>query len=278
MPKRTAQSQPAPHALRFAYSTINWGTKPDLVSMFASIREAGWEALELFDHSLDWLGPPAYLQSVIGTLKVATFFGGLEVPVSAEQLTIHKRRMDYAALFGAEMYGLVGGSRLRMRPPNADEYQNLATACEALTSYGADKGISVAYHPHVGCTIETEAEIDLLLNATHQMLLCLDASHIGLVGEDPVAHLRKYRERLGYLHLKDWTAGKFVEMGQGSIGLDFPAILHELQTQRFPGWVVIEQSRSDVSPAESARVNAAYLRAHQFTLALPNGLPKGKRS
>jgi inosose dehydratase len=258
-------------ALRFAYSTINWGTKPDLAAAFAEIRAAGWQAVELFDHSLDWLGTPAYLTQMLGGLRPATFFGGVEVPVSAEQLTIHQRRMDYAALFGAEMYGLVGGGRLRTRPPSADEYKNLAQACEALALYGADQGVGLAYHPHVGCTIETEAEIDILLNETEKTQLCLDASHIGLVGEEPVAHLRKYRARTGYIHLKDWAAGKFVEMGQGSIGLDFGAILAELEAQQFPGWVVVEQSRSDVSPAESARVNADYLARLHYALDLPGG-------
>ena len=257
------------YALRFAYSTINWGTKPDLAAAFTDIRRPGWQAVELFDHSLDWLGTPDHLLGALAGLKVATFFGVVEVPASAEQLTIHKRRLDYAALFGAEMYGLVGGGRLRTRPPTADEYKNLAGACEELANYGASKGIGLAYHPHVGCTIETEAEIDILLNETRTTTLCLDASHIGLVGEDPVAHLRKYRDRTGYIHLKDWAAGKFVEMGQGTLGLDFAAILAELESQAFPGWVVVEQSRSDVSPAESARLNAAYLRGLDYSLDLP---------
>ncbi|MBN8592007.1 MAG: TIM barrel protein [Anaerolineae bacterium] len=257
------------HPLRFAYSTINWSTKPDLATMFDAIRTNGWQAVELFDHSLDWLGPPEYLRPLLGDLQVATLFGGVDVPVSPEQITIHKRRMDYATLFGAEMYGLVGGTRLRMRPPNADEYSNLATACEELALYGADKGMGLAYHPHVGCTIETEAEIDILLNATQRTQLCLDASHIGLVGEDPVAHLRKYQSRIGYIHLKDWAAGKFMEMGRGSIGLDFAAILAELQAQQFAGWVVIEQSTSEVSPAHSAQINADYLRGLGYDLRLP---------
>lgn len=259
------------HPLRFAYSTINWGTKPDLAAMFESIRAAGWGAVELFDHSLDWMGTPTHLRALLGDLSVATSFGGLELPVSAESLTIHKRRIEYAALFGAEMYGLVGGGRLRTRPPTAAEYTQLSNACEELAVFGADKGIGVAYHPHVGCTIETEAEIDILLNETQKTTLCLDVSHIGLVGEDSITQLRKYRARTGYLHLKDWTAGKFVEMGQGTIGLDFPAILAYLVESAFPGWIVVEQSRSDVSPAESARVNADYLRAHHYALALPKG-------
>src|SRR5258708_814706 len=166
------------YRLRFAYSTINWGTKPDLAATFGEIGAAGWQAVELFDHALDWLGTPQFLTRQLGSLRVATFFGGLEVPVSAEQLTIHKRRLDYAALFGAEMYGLVGGGRLRTRPPSTAEYKNLAEACEELADYAAPLGLGLAYHPHVGCTIETEAEIDILLNETRLTQLCLDASHI----------------------------------------------------------------------------------------------------
>src|SRR5262245_49353297 len=147
------------NTLRFAYSTINWGTKPDLASTFAEIRAAGWQAVELFDHSLDWLGTPDHLSGGLNGLTVSTSFAGIEVPTSAEQIVSHIRRMDYGALFGAEMYGLVGGGRLRMRPPSSDDYKNLAAACEELANYGADKGVGLAYHPHVGCTIETEAEI-----------------------------------------------------------------------------------------------------------------------
>ena len=84
-----------------------------------------------------------------------------------------------------------------------------------------------------------------------------------------VERLRLKEGYTGYIHLKDWTAGKFVEMGRGTIGLDFGAILAELQAQRFPGWVVIEQSRSDVSPAESARANAEFVRGLGHALELP---------
>lgn len=260
-----------PHALRFAYSTINWTTKPDMAQMLKDIREIGWGAVELFDHSLDYMGIPERMKGLLGGLQVATSFGGVEVPVSAESIQVHKNRIDYAALFGAEMYGLVGGGRLRTRPPTMDEYKNLANACEELAVYGADKGVGLAYHPHTACTIETEAEIDILLNETKVTQLCLDASHIALVDEDPVVQIRKYKSRTGYIHLKDWAQGKFVEMGLGTIGIDFPAILAELQDQQFNGWVVIEQSRSDVSPAESARINAKYLRDHGYTIELPQG-------
>ncbi len=48
-------------------------------------------------------------------------------------------------------------------------------------------------------------------------------------------------------------------MGRGAIGIDFAAIFRELEAQGFAGWVVVEQSVSDVSPFESARINAEFL-------------------
>ncbi|MER3436250.1 MAG: hypothetical protein C4346_00670 [Chloroflexota bacterium] len=252
--------------LRFAYSTINWGETPDLPEMFRSIAETGWDAVELFAHSLDWLGSPNRLRRDLGDLQAATMFGVIELPADRIRLGKLRRQIDYAAEIGAEAYGLVGGSRLRWRPPAPEEYDELARACEELARHGAEQGVAVAYHPHVACTIETEEEIDRLLNATQALTLCLDASHIALVGEDPIAHLRKYRDRTSYVHLKDWAKGKFVELGQGTLGIDFPAILRELDAMAFPGWVVIEMSRSDVSPAVSARANAAYLQSLGYTL------------
>lgn len=252
--------------LQFAYSTINWDTKPDLAAACREIQDAGWSAVELFDHPLDWLGSVDTLRRVLGGLRVATFFGVIEVPVDAVQLTIHKRRIEYAARMGATMYGLVGGTRLRWRSPSDEEYTNLAGACEDLAIFGANYGVGVAYHPHTGCTIETEGEIDILLNRTQKALLCLDVSHIALVDEDLLHHLRKYRERLGYVHIKDWAQGRFVELGRGTLGIDFQSLFAELEAQAFTGWIVVENSRSDESPARSACLNADYVRNMGYTL------------
>lgn len=245
--------------LRFAYSTINWGPTCDLPVALGEIRAAGWGAVELFGHTLDWLGPRAALAAHLDGLAVATLFGSVALPITEEQRTVHQRRIDYAAELGAAAYGLVGGQRLRQRPPTAAEYAALSAFLEDLAVYGAARGMLVAYHPHTGCTVETADELDTLLRGTTALRLCLDASHIALVGEDPLATFARFWERLAYIHLKDWARGKFVELGQGTIGLDFPALLRALEARHFGGWVVIENSRSDVSPAASARRNAAYL-------------------
>lgn len=246
-------------ALRFAYSTINWGTTTDLPQAFAEIQSTGWGAVELFGHALDWLGTPNWLRQQLNGLRVATLFGSVGLPSSTEQIETQKRRIEYAAEVGAAVYGLVGGARLRYRTPYEHEYRELADLCEQLADYGAGLGVTVCYHPHVGCTVETSAEIDRLLDGTQRLQLCLDASHIALVDEDPIRVMDHYWDRMGYVHLKDWGQGKFRELGRGSIGIDFPAILRHLEERQYPGWVVLEQSQSDESPCASAQINADYL-------------------
>ena len=246
--------------MKFAYSTINWGETPNLDSMFRSIEQIGWSAVELFGHSLNWLGTPETLRNRLGSLKVATLFGSFNLPISAEDIEIHKRRVDYAASLGATAYGLVGGGRLRWRNPIPDEYRQLADFCEELSRYAAGRNVIVAYHPHVGTTIETTEEIHQIMALTKELQLCLDLSHVALVGEDPIATMRTFWDRIGYFHLKDWARGRFVELGYGSIGIDFGQILRLIDERGFDGWVVIEQSRSDESPDRSAEINADYVK------------------
>ncbi len=245
--------------LRFAYSTINWGNTCDLPATLGQIQETGWGAVELYQHSLDWLGPPTMLKEHLNGLQVATLFGSVTLPVDERQRTIQKRRLDYATEIGATAYGIGGGQRLRWRSPNAAEYAELSQRFEELAVYAARQGVAVSYHPHTGWTVETSEEVDRLLDGTQALRLCLDASHIALVDEDPLETFHRFWDRIGYIHLKDWARGKFVELGRGTIGIDFPTLLRDLDDRGFAGWVVIENSRSDHSPAESARINAAYL-------------------
>jgi inosose dehydratase len=252
--------------LRFAYSTINWGDTCHLPTTFDEIRRTGWHAVELFAHSLEWMGTPRRMKTLLGDLTPATLFGTVDLPSSERQLTIAKNRIDYCAEIGATAYGLVGAGRPRSRPPTDAEICELAGLCEEMAAHGANVGVTVAYHPHTRCTIQYEHEIDRMLEVTQHLTLCLDVSHVALVGEDPVVQLNKYANRLGYIHLKDWGRGDFLELGRGDIGIDFPACLRTLEAQNFKGWIVVEQSTSEVSAEHSAEINARYLTAAGYAI------------
>lgn len=57
-----------------------------MVRLERDICAAGWRAVELFNHALDWLGPPHRLSGWLGDLQVATFFGAIELPASEHSL------------------------------------------------------------------------------------------------------------------------------------------------------------------------------------------------
>jgi inosose dehydratase len=247
--------------VRFAYSTINWGADCDVAEAAAQIRAAGWRAVELFGHSLDLLGTPSSLRRRLDGLEVATLFGHVRAPFHTRaQVELHRRQLEWAAEAGAAAYGLVGGTRLRQRAPSGEEYADLAALLEEISADGDAMGVRVAYHPHTGCTVETGEEIERVLGHAPRARLCLDVSHVAVVGEDPVAQLRRFRDRVAYVHLKDWAGGHFVGLGDGILSRSWAAILEELATWDGDRWIVVEQSRSDESPAAAAEANAAFLR------------------
>lgn len=143
-------------------------------------------------------------------------------------------------------------------------------------------GMKCAAHPHIGGYLETDFEIDALLERTNSELvgLCFDMAHIAYGGGDPVAVLDKWRNRTWYLHIKECnghvreevvgrggdyydgvTSGVFPELGQGTI--DWQGIKRILQEIDFDGWGTVEQ---DILPGlgidaqASARRNRAFLR------------------
>jgi inosose dehydratase len=146
-------------------------------------------------------------------------------------------------------------------------------------------GLQTVFHHHCATFVETEAEIDQLLTRTDPSLigLCLDTGHSAFGGGDPLATLRRWRNRIRHVHLKDcdpvirrrtteegWDYqqavrhGVFCELGRGIV--DFRGIVAELQGWGYDGWLVVEQDvlPSMGTPAESAARNRAYLRALGF--------------
>lgn len=146
-------------------------------------------------------------------------------------------------------------------------------------------GLRTAFHHHCAGYVETPAEIEKLLSLTDPALLglVLDMGHYLFGGGNPLEALLKYGSRIWHLHFKDChpeiaarskvekmdyfqsvNAGVFCELGKGAV--DFPAIVNELQNQKYNGWIVVEQ---DVLPEMgNPKVCATRNRKYIETLGL----------
>lgn len=148
----------------------------------------------------------------------------------------------------------------------------LGEAAEVLRAEGVRAGL----HNHVGTWVETEHEIDRVLDAIPSDLLgaSFDIGHLAWAGIDPVAIVARYADRVLDLHLKDIDLavaeasraapapyrvtvdrGLFLEPGLGGVDLD--GVIAVLPPD-FRGWLVIEVDRASMDPFQSALVSRAW--------------------
>jgi inosose dehydratase len=159
-----------------------------------------------------------------------------------------------------------------------DDVAAIATGVHRLADTAAGFGMAVHYHNHVGSWIEAPHELETLLRHldTSRVDLCFDTGHYAYGGGDAASFIREHLGAIGYLHLKDVDTDAvararaekltFIEalkqivfspIGQGSA--DVPAILNNLVSSRFAGWVVIEQDTCDGDSTQVARDNLSFI-------------------
>lgn len=136
--------------------------------------------------------------------------------------------------------------------------KHLRAVCDRANSYG----VRPVIHPHAGSYIEFSDEIEAVVRDIPYEVagLCLDTGHLYYSGMDPVEYLKKYADRLDYVHFKDVNESVYREvMGEhirffegcakgamcpiGKGCLDYPAIKQALLDIGYSGYITIEQER-----------------------------------
>jgi myo-inositol 2-dehydrogenase/D-chiro-inositol 1-dehydrogenase/inosose dehydratase len=64
-------------------------------------------------------------------------------------------------------------------------------------------------HPHADSHVQTQPEIERLLDSTDSraVSLCLDTGHVAYGGGDNLDLIRRYGDRVGYVHIKQMDPG-----------------------------------------------------------------------
>jgi len=88
---------------------------------------------------------------------------------------------------------------------NDDEWKLFCDGLNKLGKVAKDMGIALTLHHHMGTVVQTEAEIDRMMENTDPELfgLLFDSGHLAYCGEDYMSVLKKYAKRIKHVHLKD---------------------------------------------------------------------------
>jgi len=243
------------------------GAETSLETCLAQARQIGFEGMEL-GHKFP--RDARELAAILGRFGLACVSGWYSAQLLARdaraELTCLRPHLDLlkgvgsSVLVFADVSGAIHGNLqhpLSQRPClKANEWREFARRITELAAMTAAEGVRLAYHHHMGTVVQSEEDIDTLMDATGaEVGLLLDTGHAAFAGADPAALARRYASRIGHLHAKDVRApvceraktenwsflravleGVFTVPGDGSI--DFERVFRELRN--YSGWVILE--------------------------------------
>lgn len=88
---------------------------------------------------------------------------------------------------------------------DAEQWSDLTGGATRLGRILAEElGVRLVFHPHADTHVGTQPEVERFLDDTDPqwVSLCLDTGHISYYGGDNLELLRRYPDRIGYVHLK----------------------------------------------------------------------------
>lgn len=255
---------------RFAHHLMTfegWAKKNnepfDLPAALVAIRQAGYDGVEMGGDETT-LGKAADLRRMIEDhdLGIAAWSGNVTANPYPPNTEAYRRAFDYAAALGGPVIAVCGGFLPESRRNTFDsDYELFAENLGAADEYARSLGLTLTFHPHRGCIVETNEEMERLWTLLPDLAVCLDTGHTAAVRSSPQALIRARPGRVKHVHLKDFDTDKrqFAELGEGNVGLDFPDVFRTLDEDGYHGWLVVERDSPPIPAAESAAISRRFL-------------------
>jgi inosose dehydratase len=285
---------------RVGTASVNWGfdplytwaQTPSFEQMLDEMAQAGYEGTEISYNFPEDAQRISRELAARGLRSAATFHA-----VNVRDPANHDAALESSMRVAGRLQSLgsdvlilsdeTSPQRLRVagRAGTADKLDDrswnaMADGLHRIAEALIKRGMRTVFHPHVGTYVETRDEIDRLCELTDASLLqlCPDTGHLAYAGVEPEQVFADYRDRIGYVHLKDIDAralervraehigfveavrlGLFVELGRGMVSI--PRIVEALSDGGYTGWIIVEQD-APPQPLISATANRRYLQEH----------------
>ncbi|MEM9351222.1 MAG: myo-inosose-2 dehydratase, partial [Pseudomonadota bacterium] len=164
---------------------------------------------------------------------------------------------------------------------SADDLKAYGAKLTEVAKWSADLGMPMAYHHHMGTIVESEADVDALMEGSGDALrLTFDTGHLLFGGGDVMATMQRWAHRIHHVHFKDIrtdvvsdvrandrsfldavVAGAFTVPSDGFI--DFQAVTDQLKAMDYDGWIVVEaeQDPAKAPPYEYSKMGFEHIQA-----------------
>jgi inosose dehydratase len=245
---------------------------------------------ELVTAGYEWveLGPYGYLPTDPELLRHELSSRGLQISGGTAFGALH-RPHEWADMLSAlrNVAGLtaaMGAHHLVLIPPlyrdertgtyteapelTGDQWTGL---CRAANELGrillVDYDVRLCLHSHADSHIQTQTQIERFLIGTDPELvwLCLDTGHVAYSGGDNIDLIRRFGERIGYVHIKQIDPEVLAQVREQSLSFgdavkrgvcveppagvpDPAAIIPELARLDTPLFVIVEQDLYPCAP------------------------------
>lgn len=231
------------HPWVYAARQPRYDVTPILEQIFADIKSAGVDGIELIDTALryeDAVERIGKLSQEYGLPIIGTSFGGDMWDRSQHQLILKDAErvvMRLSALGGHTLGTSVGVA------PDIKTDEQLDAQAEILREIMAlcdANGITLNIHNHTYEVVHNEYDLKGTIERIPDIKLGPDLNWLLRGGVDPVDFIRRYSDRIVFLHLRDQNADGtwFEALGEGE--MDYYSIGRVLRDINFSGEAVIE--------------------------------------
>ena len=266
---------------KIGHTGITWPTQP-VEEKLADTAAVGFTAFETFGHVIENYpgGAPAFKDLIQknGLVYSASYCARTYIDPARAAEDIAKV-MEWARLskeVGAET--IVVSCQRREKPSySAEEYAGLARTFNTLGAKVRDElGLRTSLHPHTGTPVETPEEISRVVEALDPKACGFgpDTGQIAQAGGDAVEVVRRYKDVVTHVHVKDYggtpvrhdAEGKLAHDPTGYVGytpvgegvIDFVTMFRALNGAGFDGWLMVEldgTARAPRPPKEAAAMS-----------------------
>jgi inosose dehydratase len=211
-------------------------------------------------------------------LELAGLYGGVSGDPSSKFADPSKRQeiVDYNVRLARIVsqcgagHLLLGPGGPRLKPASLEELRTAAATITETAKRTLELGVKACLHPHLWTELQDENELEAIMELcdSDAVYFAPDTAQLTGAGMNPAELIRRYKDRVAYVHLKDVTKDGavaedfpllegnevpiFCELGLGKINFD--PIIEALNDIAYEGWITLEIDRSTSTPYRSLEI------------------------